>query len=115
MKTGRPIPDHHRAVNLNDVGLAGYVIAPCVAPDGTDQVWLIDTNESRNAIADDPAFTWPHELAGRLPVYMRDRIWGDELRCGRPGTHTGRPCRRRVGKPGDNCPQHRGLRDGGAI
>ncbi|WP_019969341.1 hypothetical protein [Mycobacterium sp. 141] len=103
----RPIVDVARAVHLCDVGMPGYLLAPCVATDGIDQIWIVDTAclADNNHRPPPPA----HELIGRLPAVVRDRIWGDELRCGRP-TSTGRPCRQRVKNPGGTCRRHAHLR-----
>lgn len=104
------IPDHlvlvdtARSVRLCDVGMPGYTLAACVAADGSDQFWLV----AATANASNPrrnAGYQRHELVGRLPGYMRDRIWGSQLRCGRE-TSTGSPCRHRVKNPGDTCSLH---------
>jgi hypothetical protein len=97
--------DHDRAVCLCDVGAPDYLAAVCITSDGDDALWLVSKTELD---AENPRCgnaNQRHEKLGQLPVAVRERIWGDSLRCGRP-THAGRPCRIRVGTPGDPCGTH---------
>lgn len=97
--------DYERSACLCDVG-APYLAAVCVTADGEDVLWLVsrtelDAEQPRCGNAEQP-----HEQPGRLPQAIRDRIWGDRLRCGHP-LPNGRPCRHRVAEPGRSCHQHR--------
>jgi hypothetical protein len=97
--------DHDRTACLCDVGAPDYLAAVCVTPDGEDVLWLVCKTELD---AEDPRCgnaNQRHEQLGRLPQTVRDRIWGDALRCGRP-TATGKPCRQRVAEPGRSCGVH---------
>ena len=104
---GRAIIDHWRSIPLGDAGLPNHILAPCVATDGSDQIWVIAAG--RNITTPIRGYPPQHELTGRLPGYLRDKIWGSQLRCGRP-TVTGLACRLRVKNPGDVCKFHRGPR-----
>lgn len=98
------IVDLDRSVALCDVGMHGYLLAACVDTNGDDQFWLFDTVGGEEAAHGDR--NQPHELLGTLPRCIRERIWDDQLRCGR-ATFTGQSCRHRVKNPGDTCRQHR--------
>lgn len=97
--------DDHRSACLGDVGAPDYLAAVCVTADGEDALWLVNRAELDS---DRPAYgnpAQPHEKVGRLPGHVRERIWGDALRCGRP-RYDGQPCRHRVKEPGDTCRAH---------
>ena len=97
--------DNERSACLCDVGAPGYVAAVCVTPDGQDVLWLVRPELFERDDADLGDVDQSHEKLGRLPAHVRERIWGDALRCGRP-TSSGRPCRIRVTNPGDPCGIH---------
>ena len=99
--------DHTQSACLCDSGLPGYVAAVLVASDGCQDLVLVD----RELVGDGrttynhttPAA--PHERLGPLPHEVRERIWGDILRCGRARCD-GQPCRQRVKEPGQSCAVH---------
>jgi hypothetical protein len=96
-----------RASNfLCDVGLPGYLAATAVNANGDPELWLAreDMIDAEVQEMGNPA--QPHERLGRLPQAVRDRIWGDQLRCGHPRSN-GKPCRARVAAPGGVCGVHR--------
>ncbi|ORA13575.1 hypothetical protein [Mycobacterium asiaticum] len=97
--------DYERAVCLCDVGAPDYLAAVCVTGAGDEVLWLV----SRTALVEEHAQcgnpSQLHERLGRLPASVRERIWGDSLRCGRP-TSAGQPCRQRVKEPGQACGLH---------
>ncbi|HTX95222.1 MAG TPA: hypothetical protein VME67_10465 [Mycobacterium sp.] len=99
--------DYDRSACLCDVGLPEYAAAVCITPDGEDVLWLISKTELAAEDTRCGTAKQHHEGLGRLPQAVRDRIWGDQLRCGRP-TASGRPCRHRVAQPGRTCAHHRG-------
>jgi hypothetical protein len=102
---GGSLIDFERSACLCDVGAPDYLAAVCIASDGDDVLWLVSKTELE---AEDPRCgnaNQRHEQLGRLPAAVRDRIWGDSLRCGRP-TCSGLPCRIRVANPGDPCGTH---------
>ena len=98
--------DWRRAACLCDAGAPDLVMAVCVTAGGGDVLWLV--RPSMLSSENDPACGdpgQPHEQIGRLPAHIRDRIWGDALRCGRP-RFDGQPCRHRVKEPGQTCRAH---------
>jgi hypothetical protein len=97
--------DDERSACLCDVGAPDYVAAVCVTPDGEDLLWLVSKTELDAEQPRCGKAAQPHEKLGRLPQTVRDRIWGDMLRCGRL-RHNGQPCRRRVSTPGRACDAH---------
>jgi hypothetical protein len=97
--------DHDRSACLCDVGLPGYVAAVCVASSGEDRLWLVSETELGAQHARCGRAEQPHEMLGRLPQAVRERIWGDSLRCGRARSN-GQPCRQRVKQPGQTCAAH---------
>jgi hypothetical protein len=99
--------DYERSACLCDVGAPGYAIAVCVNDDGSDALWLVSVSELDSARPVHGDANQRHERVGRLPQNVRDRIWGDDLRCGRPRSKTGEPCRARVSEPGEACGVHR--------
>src|SRR5262245_13569110 len=105
--------DPHRTACLCDVGAPGYIATVAVAPDGGESLWLADT-ELLDHDADLGNPNQRHEKLGRLPQPIRDRIWGDALRCGRPRSN-GQPCRQRVAEPGHACSDHSGPDGGPAL
>jgi hypothetical protein len=110
MATGRDygaLIDLARAACLCHAGAPGYMAAVTVDHEGTEALWLVATEQLDR---DDPELGNPnqrHEQLGRLPQVIRDRIWGDALRCGRPRPN-GKPCRQRVAEPGQSCGAHGG-------
>lgn len=106
----RSVIDPRRSSCLRDVGASDYLAAVCVNPEGCDELWLISRTQlaTEHPECGDPV--QPHETIGRLPVRIRDRIWGDDLRCGWP-RRNGRPCRHRVKSPGDVCNGHAAQRN----
>jgi hypothetical protein len=105
------IIDPDRTVCLCDVGDTEHLATVSVDPDGNETYWLAH-RELLGEPADHGNENPYHEKPGRLPQVIRDRIWGDALRCGRP-TCSGRPCRIRVASPGDPCGTHAKPRCGG--
>jgi hypothetical protein len=101
-----PLVDPHRTVCLCDVGNRDYILTISVDADGNDKFWLCrkDLLGDQDADIGDPDPR--HEQLGRLPQHVRDRIWGDRLKCGRP-RGDGLPCRQRVTVPGRSCWVHR--------
>lgn len=99
--------DWKKSACLCGDGLPDYVAAECVNQDGTTSFWLVSKEhlDAEDAPAGNP--NQSHEKLGRLPGLVRDRIWGDRLRCGRP-RYDGQPCRQRVKEPGQPCGQHSG-------
>jgi hypothetical protein len=97
--------DRARSACLCDVGLPDYVAAVCVDVDGADRLWLVSETELEAEYARCGRADQPHEKLGRLPHAVRERIWGDTLRCGRPRSN-GQPCRQRVKEPGQTCAAH---------
>lgn len=97
--------DSERSTCLCDVGAPDYIAAVCVTASGNDVLWLV----SKAALQEDHPQCGDalqmHERLGRLPVTVRDRIWGGSLRCGRP-TSSGQACRHRVKEPGLACGLH---------
>jgi hypothetical protein len=104
--TERDLVDGRRTVCLCDVGLPDYVAVTAVGIDGAAEFWLARMDLMNHPDATFGNANQPHEQLGRLPREVRDAIWGDRLRCGRP-TAAGKPCRVRVAQPGDTCGQHR--------
>lgn len=100
--------DRHRSACLRDVGLDGYMAAVCVSERGEDVLVLV----SRQVLAAGPSHAGDnvpaHERTGRLPGVVRERIWGDALRCGRTRSD-GQPCRHRVKERGQTCRAHAGM------
>lgn len=94
--------DIQRSVCLCGQGLPNHLLAVVVEPDGTESYWIAhwDDPDPDHGNADPR-----HEKLGRLPKFIRDKIWGDQLLCGRP-RFDGRPCRRRVAMPSQDCGQH---------
>jgi hypothetical protein len=101
---GRVI-DPARTVCLCDAGDTDYVATVAVDHEGAETYWLAHKELLGCDDADCGDENQPHEKLGRLPAAVRDRIWGDALRCGRP-TASGRPCRIRVTNAGDPCGTH---------
>lgn len=97
--------DGNHTVSLHDVGLAGYSAGVSVDRDGTVTLWVLNDELVGQAGVDHGNEHPRHELLGRLPVNFRDRLWGGQLRCGRPTTR-GRPCGMRVASPGEACGIH---------
>jgi hypothetical protein len=97
--------DNERSACLWDVGAPDFVAAVCVTPDGEDVLWLVSKTELDAEHPRCGRAEQPHEKLGRLPHTVRERIWGDSLRCGRP-TAAGKPCRHRVKEPGQICDMH---------
>jgi hypothetical protein len=100
--------DWERSACLCHAGAPDCMAAVCVTEDGETVLWLVSATELG---ADQPRAgnpNQPHEKLGRLPQSVRDRIWGDSLRCGRPRSN-GQPCRTRVNEPGQVCSFHQGL------
>lgn len=99
------IIDPHRLACLCGAGAPDLIAAVCVTPGGGDELWLV----SRSALCvEHPECGNPeqlHEQTGRLPATVRERIWGEALRCGRPRSD-GQPCRHRVKEPGQRCRKH---------
>lgn len=103
---GFALVDVERSACLCDVGLAGYVVAWCIAPDGQSAAWLVSDAEllnGENAQRGNP--NQPHEQIGRLPSYWRARAARPPHRCGRPRAD-GRPCRQAVKIAGRPCVWH---------
>jgi hypothetical protein len=99
--------DPERSVCLRDVGAPDFIAALTVGPDGTETFWIAD----RDLIGQNCDHGNPnprHEKLGRLPQTVRDRIWGDSLRC-RRFTAAGKPCGQRVAEPGTACGIHQGM------
>lgn len=99
------VVDWQRTACLCNNGAPDLVAAVCVTPTGGEALWLVSRTELDS---DDPTHgspNQPHERAGRLPRHIRERIWGDELRCGRT-RYDGQPCRHRVKEPGQTCRAH---------
>src|SRR5690348_13058735 len=100
---GFALVDWQRSARLDDVGLAGYVLAAAVTSDGDDTLWIIDEAEldaehPRHGNADQP-----HERTEPLPDRWRYRVALAPYRCGRRTKTTGRPCRVEVPGPGRTC------------
>lgn len=99
--------DWDRAAFLCRAGAPDFVAAVCIHETGEETLWLVSLpvldGEAQGLSGD--ADSAKHEGLGRLPVHIRDRIWGDALRCGRPRSN-GLPCRARVGEPGAACCVH---------
>jgi hypothetical protein len=97
--------DYERSACLCDAGAPEYLAAVCVTPTGDDVLWLVSQAAlyEKHRRAGNPL--QQHERLGRLPASVRDRIWGNSLRCGRP-TSSGQPCRQRVKEPGQACGLH---------
>jgi hypothetical protein len=109
-KTDHPhgsLIDHERSACLCDAGAPDYLAAVCVNPDGQDVLWLVFKTELDAEHPRQGKANQLHEYTGRLPQVVRDRIWGDSLRCGRP-RWDGKPCRQRVKEPGQPCSTHGG-------
>lgn len=100
--------DWDRSACLCGVGAPDLVAAVCVTETGDTSLWLI----SQRAYAD-PAdldsvgglVVPSHERTGRLPGHVRDKLFGDALRCGAARSN-GEPCRHRVAEPGRHCVAH---------
>ncbi|BDB42840.1 MULTISPECIES: hypothetical protein [Mycobacterium] len=97
--------DYERSACLCDVGAPDYLAAVCVTNAGDEVLWLVSKTALAGGRAQHGDPSQPHEGLGRLPATMRERIWGDSLRCGRP-TSAGQPCRQRVKEPGLACGLH---------
>jgi hypothetical protein len=100
-----PLIDPDRTVCLCDVGDPDYIATVTVDIHGNDKYWLCH-RDLLGDVADIGNSNPRHEQLGRLPQHVRDRIWGDRLKCGRP-RGDGLPCRQRVTVPGRSCPHHR--------
>lgn len=98
--------DSNRAAGLRDVGLPGHSAAVAINPDGSESLWIIDDKQVGKEGANHGNTGPRHELNGRLPAYVRERIWGDSLLCGRRRPN-GQACRQRVSDPGASCRRHR--------
>lgn len=98
------IIDFERAASLCGAGQHEYFAAVCVADDGSEWLWLVSKTELGKGNPAHGNGQQPHEKLGRLPDWVRARIW---LRCGR-SCQDGRPCRARVSRPGAACHHHRG-------
>jgi hypothetical protein len=107
----KPGCDHDRLIDpqhtmcLCDVGAPAYVVAVAVDANGEQTFWLARKDLIGCAGADHGNENPPHEKLGRLAQSIRERIWGDALRCGRP-RYDGQPCRQRVAEPGQSCAAH---------
>ena len=101
--------DYERSTCLCDVGAPDYLAAIAVADDGTYHLVLVlyDGIDDDDVRYDARCRGVGHEKLGRLPRCVRERIGGNDLRCGRP-TAAGRPCRHAVNEPGEACCFHRG-------
>jgi hypothetical protein len=98
--------DWRQTTCLCDVGAPDYVATVTVDRNGNETFWLARKDLLGRPDADHGNENPPHEKLGRLPPLIRDRIWGDSLRCGRP-TAAGKPCRTQVASPGEACYWHR--------
>jgi hypothetical protein len=101
--------DWDRSACLCDVGLPGYAAAVCVTRNGTDVLWLIDSDEldTEHPRCGNP--DQPHECLGPLPLEYVQRLTIAHrrgYRCGRR-TRSGTVCRMRVSQPGAACEWHR--------
>ncbi len=104
MNLHRIDPDDQRALQALTVPLAeGVALAECVAPDGSTAFWLLQAGSHTYGCACRRCV--PHELTGRLPVELRDRL-GLVHRCGAPTRSTGQPCRSIVQDPDATCTSH---------
>jgi hypothetical protein len=101
----KALMDMERTAFLYDVGAPDHAATIAVDAAGNERLWVVDLEQLNDADADVGNANQRHERLGRLPQAVRDRIWGDSLRCGRP-TCSGRPCRIRVANPGDPCGTH---------
>jgi hypothetical protein len=106
--------DPHRTVCLCDVGAPDYVLTVTVDANGEQTLWLARKDLIGRPDADHGNENPPHEKLGRLPHTVRERIWGESLRCGRP-RWDGQPCRQRVADPGAACSSHSGPGGGPAM
>ena len=97
--------DRGQAAYLYDAGLPDYFAAVCVTPDGETELWLVREDVLNEPDAAHGNADQTHEKLGPLPHEVRERIWGDSLRCGRPRCD-GQPCRQRVKEPGQSCAVH---------
>lgn len=101
--------DPSRTTSLYDVGAPGYEIAVAVAPDGGEQMLLVEIARLDDATAtfDPGCRSAPHEQPGPLPTAWRNAVWAHPVhRCGRP-TQAGARCRIHVQRRGDACAWHR--------
>jgi hypothetical protein len=102
----RPLIDPEQSACLCRAGAPGYAAVTAVDRNGVEQLWLVCEDmldHPEDATGGDP--DQAHEQVGRLPYAVRERIWGDQLRCGRP-TVRGTPCRQRVQERGQACAAH---------
>ena len=100
------IVDESRSACLCDVGAPGYYVAICVNSKGEEWPWLVCSAELLAAEQRLGKSYQLHELHGPLPDEYTDRLRRIRFTCGRT-TQAGRPCRARVGTPGDACGWHR--------
>lgn len=99
--------DPARMACLCKHGAPGFVVVVAVEPDGEESLWMC-REELLGLDGVDHGNPYPrHELVGRLPRDVRERIWDDQLRCGRPRSN-GQPCRHKIAEPGGACGLHRG-------
>lgn len=104
--------DRGRTACLSCAGEPNYFAAVCINESGDEALWLINVEVLAGYGADDATHgdaRQDHEQLGRLPWQIRDRIWGDGLRCGRLRAN-GQPCRQRVAEPGRACGVHQEVR-----
>ena len=98
--------DFDRTACLCDSDGHAFFAAVVIDGDGEETLWLVH-RPSLNVPGADHGNPYPtHELVGRLPGVIHQRVWGEGTRCGRP-TGLGRPCRNRVTEPGQACGLHR--------
>lgn len=102
---------HHRLVDsVRAISLdGGFTAAVVVAADGSESLWVLKDETRHRFVVDGIGYgnaRPTHERTGRLPAHIRDRLWGDSLRCGRR-RWDGQACRHRVAEPGGTCSAHR--------
>lgn len=90
---------------LCDVGAPDYIVAVVIDANGDQTLWLARADLVGCDNVDHGDEQPAHEKLGRLPRAIRERIWGDELRCGRPRSN-GKLCKHRVKEPGQSCGTH---------
>ena len=90
------------------LGNAGDFLVTAISDGGDLSLWVMRAcAHSRTDVMNGSTRDATHERLGPLPPEWSNRVRLTQLRCGRPRTGSGLPCRTPVARPGSTCGNHR--------